>query len=73
MGTRSRGSKSFLMASQMKMPPTIIIMMLGMVALAKPVYDKKSKNLVEMNSNVPISLSYGYQGGTFHHGVATGY
>lgn len=73
IGTRRSGSKSFLMASHMNMPPTIIMSRLGMVALAKPVYDRKSMNFVEINSMNPMALSDCDKGGTFHHRVAFGY
>ena len=54
MGTRSSGSKSFFIASQMKNAPTAIIMRLGIVALAKPVYDRNSLKLFAMKSVNPI-------------------
>ena len=58
MGTSSSGSKSFLMASQMKNAPAIIIMMFPVSALAKPVYVRNSLKLLDMKSVNPIVVFF---------------
>ena len=58
MGTSSRGSKSFLIASQIKKAPTTIMMRLPAVTFAKPVYVRNSLKFSMIKFVNPIIVNY---------------